>query len=203
MVDQPTSALLTDLFGPDRIVRLAPENIPAGITDALTSTFLTQVGLPKSVANHFITIADLNQGLIPLPQAEPFAEWNWQVPPGFQGHFYLGEISSGQMGHIALDGESGAVYFISESGAPPAILNSNVGWLCYFMYALRRDKYLYSQDYFDQKNPDLDAEDMVDTYEIAAAKIRSDFIAADPAALSTPENPWDSGLAELGTGMWG
>lgn len=200
----PTRKQLTDLFGADEVVRVPQSALPDGVTDTFTRTFLTEVGLPRKTVSYFVEITDLRAGLRTLPEAPPFVSHDWEVPTGFAGHFYLGETTGGQVGQIVLDGATGTVYFLSESGVGPFVLSSSVGALSHAMYVLLREKHLYSQEYFEEHNPALDDdEELVDTYGAAAERIRLELAEADPAALATPGNPWDTGLAEISAGIWG
>lgn len=188
---------LVEAFGEDGVVRVPAEAVPATVGDPVTRDVLTVRGLPAEAPQDFVILDDLTGGMRPLPRAEPFTSGDWDVPPGFAEHLFLGTIVGPFVGQVALDGKTGTVHNITElDAAHPHVLNSSLAAFAYFIYVLKRDQELYGEEFCAA------GDDETEMYAQAAGRIEAELRQADPAAFAHPDNVWSAILRDIADGQW-
>jgi len=218
VVPELTFAELAAVFGEQGVWRADPATLPDGLRHDGTRGFLTGVGLPRTLRDGFIDLDEsVLDGRFPtLPEVYrelgPVREWSWQQPDGAD-HWYV--IAHFVGGDVAVDGDSGRVWFLPEWDAPPEPLNSGVDAFAYFMYAFERDRELYSAERADriEDDPD-DPRDGIAVFEEAARALARELHAADPTPFTTDDfqgepfpdgfaGPWTQAFEDIAGGMWG
>lgn len=209
MPERITRAQLVEVFGGDGLAPIPAENLPAGITDEFTRSFLTSTGIPTNMYEDVIEISeDLTTGLRGLGEVEPFSNGAWEIPEGFSKFYYLGNFFGSFYAVIALDGATGQVHAIPEARAVTYVLNSDVECLAFYMYTFTRHRELYSSDYYDEHNDEYEGTD-TNTYAEAGKLIEAELRAHDPAPFtaagtSTGDETyvWSACIEELSSGLW-
>ncbi|MEV5824221.1 SUKH-4 family immunity protein [Spirillospora sp. NPDC052242] len=218
MVPELTTSALVDAFGEEDVRRFDDGEVPAGVAHAGTRRFLTAVGVPTDLKNGFLNLSLFE----PLPERHAArsakGHWTWALPANADQWYVLGGFFGGD---VALDGATGEISFIPDGDEPPRPLHSGVDALAYYMYALQRDTYYYSQEYADQVDDDPDDErDGEQALLETALKLARELMDADPTPFTVDElpteigdpdeelfprdfaGPWTGAFIDLSAGEW-
>ncbi|HEV7933402.1 MAG TPA: SUKH-4 family immunity protein [Actinomadura sp.] len=203
-----THERLAALFGEDDVWRPPESELPLEISHEPTRRFLSGVGLPAELRNGFLSLdSDVLEGrLETLPQVYEelgeIREWTWRIPEGGKHWYVLGGFFGGD---VAVDGATGRVWFLPEWDGPPQPMHSGVDALAYFMYALERDRPLYSYEHARAvEDDDASPDDEIDVYEKAARKLVVELREIDPTPFTEEDaGPWTQAFEDIAGGQWG
>jgi hypothetical protein len=209
MVPELTHEQLVDTFGESGVLRYPESEIPEGITHPPSQRFLRDIGVPRELRNGFLSLEGTYSGgrLEPLPRAHArhheSGTWAWDLPEGSDHWYVLGGFIGA---YIAIDGETGRIWFMEDGGGPPEPLHSGLDALTIYMYAIERDRHLYSYERArsiedDPDNPD----DQLDVYEKAAQSLIAELRDVDPTPFTDEEDagPWTQAFDDIAGGQWG
>lgn len=209
-----TAEALDEVFPDGGVVRPDARSIPPGVAHRPTVDFLTGVGVPNELRGRAaVVLRPDDPGWPPLPDLwEEIREhgWTWTMPERPENWHHIGNIFG--VGLLILDGETGQVWFISESEGGLTLLHRSVESLAYYMYAIERDAKKYSESYATsiEEDPD-DPREEFEVYMEGARALAAELYEVDPTPfVQGPEEPWGDGdegpwawmIREISEGAW-
>ncbi|WP_031506289.1 SUKH-4 family immunity protein [Streptomyces megasporus] len=182
--------VLEEAFGADRIVRVAPEELPGELVHEPTRRFLTEVGLPRD-GLMFGLDGEEDDLLRPLPEVDA----RYRAMPELRHLFRDPEsadhlpadadhlLSIGGLIHdfdVLLDGRTGKVLYgqLGDSAVTP--VNADVSTLAFTVWTHHREQVLNEEHDFTQ-----------DFYHELADTMIGVLASLDPVACLPPEGPDD------------
>lgn len=193
MIAPITAELLRDVFPAERISRTPQDRQSAVLGHAESRAFLADIGIPNAEGVLFEIRDDLSDGLTPLLSHRPAADFaEYENAPADFGHWiHLGKAVHSD---IALDGESGTVYDISDEVRAIQPVHTDLSSMVYGMWLL------------EKRRPDYDPEDTdemlpVEELERIADEIQADLSRVDPIPFAGP-GWWEGVVSDIAGGMW-
>ncbi|GLW65251.1 hypothetical protein Arub01_34950 [Actinomadura rubrobrunea] len=206
---------LAGVFGEDGVWRQAEAELPDGLSHEETRRFLAEVGLPKSLKRGYLSLDESAltgefETLSELYESVGEEEgWTWERPPNADRWYVLGGFFGGE---VAVDGETGKVWFVPDWDEAPTPLHSGVDALAYYMYVLERGKNRYSFERASSIADDpADPRDRSDVYREVARELVAELREADPTPFvddaSEPwsndfAGPWSTAFFDIAEGTW-
>jgi hypothetical protein len=192
MIAPVTAELLEGVFPAEQISRTPLDRQSSILSHAESRAFLAEIGIPKAEGVLFEIRDDLAEGLTPLLSHRPatdFAEYEG-APADFSHWIHLGEAIHSD---IALDGETGIVYDISELRQIEP-LHTDLSSMVYGMWLL------------EKRRPDYDPADAgemlpVEELERIAGEIEAELSRIDPIPFEGP-SLWEGVITDIAGGMW-
>ncbi|MFB7370150.1 SUKH-4 family immunity protein [Streptomyces sp. NPDC056222] len=183
------AALLDEEFGPEDVVRVAPEDLPVALEHEPTRRFLAEVGLPKD--GLMFGLADKDTLLLPLPEDRERARqdprlrhlWNAtdSLPPDADRLFVVGGLMHDF--DVVVDGLTGEVHYLTYDGDTVTPVNADLSTLAFTVWMHSR------QQRFEDEH-DLTGR-FGEFYHALAASMIAALASVDPIACLPPTDPDD------------
>lgn len=158
-----------ELWGPDEMVRLAPDQLEGFRLPESSRRFFCEVGLPRQADPeiHF----DLEDG--GLAVLSSYAA-NLVTPPPEWDHVY--QVGGDPLGDLCIDGNRGGIVVHLDVENPGSLqyVNSRIEVLAEFLYRWNR----------------LESDQSAEQFRQWLAEFRRQMETADPEALRDPEGWW-------------